>query len=45
MKLIGNSNLRFIIAEEEDKVEILMTHITMTEEIIKIGIDQIVMTG
>ena len=45
MKLIGNSNLRFIRAGEEDKVEIFMTHIIMTEEIIKIGIDQIVMTG
>ena len=39
MGLIGNSNLRFIRAEEEDKVESFMIHIIMTEEIIKIGTD------
>ena len=45
MGLIGNSNLRFIRAEEGDKVEIFMTHRIMTEEIIRIGTDQIVETG
>ena len=43
MSLIGNSNLIFIRAEEEDKVEIFMTHIIMIEEITKIDIGQIVM--
>ena len=41
---IGNSNLRCIRAGEEDKVEIFMTHIIMTEEIAKIDIDKIVVT-
>ena len=40
--LISNLNLRFIRPGEEDKVEIFMTHIIMTEEITKIDIDQIV---
>ena len=44
MGLIGNSNLRFI-SVEGDKVEIFMTHIIMNSEIIKIGTDQIVVTG
>ena len=39
-----NSNLRFIRAEEEDKVEIFMTDIIITEEITKIDIYQIVVT-
>ena len=42
MGLIGNSNLRFIRAEEGDKIDISMIHIIMTEEIIKVGIDQTV---
>ena len=45
MEIIGNSNLRVIRAEEGDKVEIFMIHIIMTEEIIKIDIDQIVEIG
>ena len=44
MEIIGNSNLRFIRAEE-DKVKFFMTHIIMIEEIIKIGIDQTVEIG
>ena len=45
MELIGNSNLRFIRAEEGDKVEIFMTHIIMIEECIKTDIDQIAVIG
>ena len=44
MGLIGNSNLRFVRAEEGDKVEIFMTHIIMIEEIIKSDTDQRVVT-
>ena len=42
MGLIGNSNLRFIRAEEGDRAAISMIHVIMTEEIIKIETDQIV---
>ena len=42
MGLLDNSNLRFIKAEEEDKVNIFMIH--MTEELMKVGIDQIAET-
>ena len=42
MEQIGNSNLRYIKAKE---VEIFMIHIIITEEIIKIGIDQIAEIG
>ena len=42
MGLKGNSNLRFIRAGEEDKVDIFMTHIIMTGQIIKTHIGQIV---
>ena len=45
MGLIGSSNLSSIRAEEGDKVEIFIIYIIMREEIIKIGTDQIVMTG
>ena len=45
MEIIGNSNLRFVRAEEGDKVEIFMVHTIMTEEIIKINIDQIAEIG
>ena len=45
MGLKGNSNLRFIRAEECDKVEIFMTHIIMIEGTIKSDTDQIVVTG
>ena len=44
MVLIGNSNVRLIRAEEEDKVGIFMTHIIMTKEITKIDKDKIVVT-
>ena len=42
MEQIGNSSLRFTKAKEEDRVEISMIHIIMTQEIIKNNIDQIV---
>ena len=45
MGLIGNSNLRLIRVEEGDKVEIFMIHVIMTEEIIKIDMDQIAEIG
>ena len=45
MGLIGNSNLRFIKAEEGDKVENFIIHIIMTEEIIRIDTDQIAEAG
>ena len=45
MRVIGNSNLRFIRGEEGDKVEIFMTHIIMIEESIKVGTDQTVEIG
>ena len=41
---IGYSNLRYIRAEEGDKVDIFMTHIIMTEVATKIDTDQIVVT-
>ena len=44
MGLIGNSNLRFIRAEERDK-EIFMTQVIIIEEIIKISTDQKAETG
>ena len=37
----GNSNLRYMKAKEGDRVKIFMINVIMTEEIIKIGIDQI----
>ena len=40
MEQIHNSNLRFIKAKEGDRVDIFMTHVIMTGEIIKIGIDE-----
>ena len=45
MKSIGHSNLRFIKVKEEDKVEICMTHKTMTEEITKTDIHPTLVTG
>ena len=45
MEQIGNLNLQFIKANEGNRVNIFMIHIIMTDEIIKIGIDQIVETG
>ena len=45
MEIIGNSNLRFIRAEEGGRVEIFMINIIMTEEIIKIVTDQIAEIG
>ena len=45
MEQIGNSNLRFIKAKEEDRVKNFMIHVIMIEKTIKIGIDQIVETG
>ena len=45
MGLVGNANFRFITTEEGDKAEIFMIHIILIEEIIKIGIDQIVRIG
>ena len=45
MRSVGHSNLRFIKVKEEDKVEIFMTHITMTEETTETDIDLIVVTG
>ena len=42
MAPIGKSTFKFIRAEERDKVEIIMIHMNMTEEIIKIDTDQIV---
>ena len=45
MRSVGHSNIRFIKVKEEDKLEIFMTHITMTEEITKTDIDPIVVTG
>ena len=45
MEQIGNSNLRFIKAKEGNRVENFMIHVILTEEIIQIGIDQIVDTG
>ena len=45
MRSIGHSNLRFVKAKEEDKVEIFMIHIIMTEETSKIDTDQIVKIG
>ena len=44
MRSIGHSNHRYIKVEE-DRVEIFMTHIMMTEEITETGIDPIVMRG
>ena len=38
-------NLRLIRAREGDRVEIVMIHIIMIEEIIKIDIDKIAETG
>ena len=45
MGLIGNSNHRFIKVEEGDRVKFFMIYVIMIEEIIKIGIDQIVEIG
>ena len=45
MGIIGNSNLRFIRAEEGDNVEFFMTHIIMIEKIVKSDTDQIVVMG
>ena len=45
MRSIGHSNHTSVNAKEEDKVAIFMIHITMTEEAIKLGIDQIVVIG
>ena len=45
MGQIGISKLRFIKAKERDRVEIFMINIITTEEIIKIGIDQIAEIG
>ena len=45
MDQIGNSNLRYFIAREEDKVENFMIDVIMIREIIKIGTDQIVVAG
>ena len=45
MVLISSSNLRFIRTEEGDRVAISMIHIIMTEEMIKVGIDQTVEIG
>ena len=42
---MGHLNLKFIKVTEEDKAEIFITHITMTEEITKIDIDPIVVKG
>ena len=44
MKQIGNLNLRFIKIKG-DRVEIAMINVIITEEMIKIGIDQIAETG
>ena len=45
MKSIGHSNLRYIKANKEDKVEIIMPHTIMAEGTIKIGTDQTVRIG
>ena len=45
MEIIGNSNLRFIITEEGEKVEFFIIHTIMTEEIIKTDTDQIAEIG
>ena len=45
MDQIGNSNLRYFKAREEDKVGNFMIGTIMNNEIIKIGTDQIVVTG
>ena len=45
MKLIGHSNLRYIKANKEDRVEIIMAHTIMAEGTIKIGTDQTVRIG
>ena len=45
MKSIGHSNLRYIKANKENKVEIIMTHTIMAEGTIKIGTDQTVRIG
>ena len=45
MRSVDYSNLRYIKVKEEDRVEIFMTHIIMTEEITEIDTDLIVMTG
>ena len=45
MDQIGNSNLRYVKAREGDKIENFMTDATMISQIIKIGMDQIVVTG
>ena len=42
---ICNSSLRFTKAKEGDRVEILMIHMIMIVEIIKIGTDQIAEIG
>ena len=45
MDQIGNSNLRYFKAREEVKIENFMIDATMINEIIKIGTDQVVVTG
>ena len=45
METIGNSNPRFITAEEGEKVEIFKTQVIMIEDIIKVGTDQTVEKG
>ena len=44
VRSIGHSNLRYMKVKE-DRVEIFMTHIIMTEEIAETDIDPIVMIG
>ena len=41
MEQVGNSNLRYMKAKEEVRVNFFIINIIMTEEIIKISIDQI----
>ena len=38
---MSNQNLRYIKAKEKDRIEIIMVNVVMTEEIIKICIDEI----